>query len=544
MESAILPPMVPAALNVRPNPSKYLDGVKRIPCVDGIPRTQLEIVRLLLREGHPAVSLAQFVSAAWEILEPSTPLVWNWHLDVVCAHVEALLLDKPGPNGEPCPQNLLINVPPGTMKSLIFSVFAPAWMWLFRPSWRAIYASGTPSVVTRDSLKCRNLIKSDWYQKTFQPKWAIRSDQDEKQHFANTSGGFRMGVGAGGSVTGERADFLGVDDPNDAKEIHSKAHRTTINENWWSAAFHNRIADPSKSKRGIIMQRLHEEDLAGYVLDKEKGEWANLVIQMEYEADRPGDRPTWLGFIDPRTEEGEVLAPRFTAAYLAGERKTLGPSGYAGQMQQRPVGAAGNRFLREWWRFYTRDRVPHPRPKGTSQVPARFLPFDAAFDEVIGSWDCTFKDTDGSDWVVGLVVGRIGADKYILERRRARLSYTETRRAIVQQRADWPEMYEIAIEDKANGTAVINDLNSLISGLVPVEPLGGKEARAAAIEPQVAAGNVFLPENADWLDEWIDEFAAFPKGKHDDQVDALSQALTKMNDSEIADVKALLGLTN
>lgn len=550
-ESGILRTNPLAHLNRRPRPPL---NAKRFP-MPGSPGkvlpSELDTARYLHSKGKPALTLAEFLVAAWDVLEPNTPLEWNWHLTVVCNHVEALLLDRPGPNGEPCPQNLLINVPPGSMKSLIFSVFAPAWMWLFRPSWRAIYASGTPSVVTRDSLKCRTLIKSDWYQKTFKPDWDISADQDEKQHFANTKGGFRKGSGAGGTVTGERADFLGVDDPNDAKEIHSKAHREAINERWWDAAFHNRIANPTTSKRGLIMQRLHEEDLAGYVLEKEKGEWAHLCIAMEYEQENkegkdgkpPGDRPTWLGWADPRTEEGQLLAPeRFTPKFLAGERKTLGSSGYAGQMQQRPVPASGNKFMREWWRFYTRDGKQHLRPRGCTQAPPRLLPVNQIFDEIIGSWDCAFKDLSSSDWVVGIVLGRIGADKYVLERKREHMGLSATQRAVLQQRLDWPDMFEIVVEDKANGTAVVETLSSAISGIVAVEPKGGKEARAAAIEPQVEAGNVYLPEGADWLDEWISEFASFPKGKHDDQVDSLSQALIKMGDEEIANTRRLLGL--
>jgi predicted phage terminase large subunit-like protein len=591
-------PIVPdftryARLNKRPRCP--INNVAKMPWSDGVMVTELDIIRAEHAEGRPGMRLAQFVSGAWHLLEPSTPLEWNWHLDAVCDHLEALILNMPGPckrckakpenwgwayvppsaqleasgmdeNGElptepaqpivptlcqlcggeteKCPQNLLINVPPGTMKSLIFSVFLPAWVWLFRPSWRAIYASGTPSVVTRDSLKCRNLIKSDWYQKTFQPSWKIRSDQDEKQHFANTANGFRMGVGAGGSITGERAHFLGVDDPNDAKEIHSKAHRDSINERWWDSAFHNRIADPTLSKRGIIMQRLHEEDLAGHVLEKEKGEWANLVIQMEYEKERPGDQPTWLHWMDPRNEEGEILARRFTPAFLKGERLTLGPSGYAGQMQQRPVGAAGNKFQREWWRFWCRDGKQHERPKHSTMVPPRVLLLTQDFDEVIVSVDAAFKDNPENDYVVILVVGRIGADKYILDRKREHLSFTATKQALRQTRADWPRAYKIVIEDKANGTAIIDDLKSEISGIVPYSPGSGdsKEARAAVAEPQVAAGNIYLPEGAPWLQEWVDEFAAFPKGRKDDQVDALSQAVIAFQDPEMHTTRMLLGI--
>lgn len=513
--------------------------------------SEVELMRQLHERGMPALTLAEFVSSAWDVLEPSTVLAWNWHLDAVCQHTEALLLDRKGPNGEPCPQNLLINVPPGSMKSLIFSVFAPAWMWLHRPSWRAIYASGSPSVVTRDSLKCRTLIKSDWYQKTFQPKWSISADQDEKQHFANTAGGFRKGMGAGTSVTGERADFLGTDDPNDAKEIHSKAHRTTINENWWDNAFHNRIADPTASKRGLIMQRLHEEDLAGYVLDKEKGEWAHLCIQMEFEiegekrAAPPGDKVTWMGWKDPRAEDGELLFPsRFTPKYLAAERLTLGSAGYAGQMQQRPSAAEGNQFKRDHWRFWSPSGLAAQRPKGTNAIPPiRYNPGVDHHDLRMGSWDCAFKDGDDNDWVVGGTIDVVGSRRIVVERYRKKAGFGETERAVQQQYDDMrPD--EIIIEDKANGSAVIETLTAKIPGVIAVEPKGGKEARAAIMVPKVEAGNWYLPEGAPWLDEWIDEFAGFPRGKHDDQVDMASQVEARLlEDPDVVNARALLGIT-
>lgn len=540
--------------------------------------SQLDIVRAMHAKGRPALTLAQFVSASWEILEPSTPLQWNWHLDALCSHVEALLLDKPGPRlqielskarlkgidlaqllalqpelaGEVCPQNLLINVPPGCMKSLIFSVFAPAWIWLHRPGWRAIYASGNPSVVTRDSLKCRNLIKSDWYQQTFRPSWQISVDQDEKQHFANTKGGYRRGIGAGGVVTGDRADFLGVDDANDAKEIHQKSHRVQINENWWDNAWHNRIADPTASKRGIIMQRLHEEDLAGHVIENEGlaskgGLWAHFVIAMEAEADGPGDKVSWLGWSDPRKLEGELMFPeRFHPKYLEGELLTLRNAGYAGQMQQRPVAAAGNRFLRSWWRFWSPTGEKQVRPKGANDVaPLKWNPIEdlSRCYEVIASWDCTFKDTDGSDYVANVVVAIDGARRIVLERGRARLSFGNTKKEIRAQHERHPYITETLVEDAANGPAVISDLESEIPGLIAVRPLGGKEARAAVMEPKVEAGNWYLPEGAPWLDEWFNEYGAFPNGKHDDQVDAGSQVECRLlGDRDEQHTRALLGM--
>lgn len=542
------------------------DKRKRLPTGQILP-SDLEIVRALHAKGVPAISLAELTAAAWDTVEPATPLVWNWHLDFLCFHIEAQLRGPHRPERDGvipslCPytgkpwawvQNLLINIPPGTAKSLVMSVFAWAWLWLWKPSAKGIFASANDTVSNRDSMRCRNLIESKWYQDTFKPRWKLADDQNAKTLYATTAGGYRRATTTERKVTGERADHLFIDDPHDANDLGKAAMQAVTS--WYSDAFANRLAQPETSTRTCIMQRLHEADLSAVLL--EQG-WNHVCLPMEYEAEGPGAKETFLGCKDPRTVEGELLMPsRFSMEVLygkkdgevgsqtnvlGGEAKRLGSAGYAGQMQQRPVSAAGNRFKREWWRFYSRTGVQMPRPKGCNQNPPKLLPITMGFDELIGSWDCAFKDTDGSDWVVGIVVGRIGADKYVLEVRREHLSFSKTAKAVVQQRADWSDMYETVIEDKANGTAVIESLQSILPGIVAVEPKGGKEARAAAVEPQVESGNVYLLEGAEWLDAWIDEFASFPKGKHDDQVDALSQALIKFGDEEIANARILCGM--
>lgn len=295
------------------------------------------------------------------------------------------------------------------------------------------------------------------------------------------------------------------------------------------------------------MQRLHEEDAAGHVLEKETGEWAHLVIAMEAELDGPGDRTTWIGWSDPRKVEGELMFPeRFHRAYLAGERKTLGSTGYAGQMQQRPVAAEGNRFKKEWWRFWSPTGLTQQRPKGANAVAP--LRWDPGVDlrrcyQVISSWDCTFKDTDGTDYVVGLCVAIDGSRRIVLERSRERRSFPDTVREVKAQGSRWPQITETIVEDTANGPAVVKTLEAEISGLIAVKPEGGKESRAAIMEPKVEAGNWYLPEGAPWLDEWFAEFGAFPLGRHDDQVDSASQIEGRLiEDSDEANTRALLGL--
>ena len=142
-------------------------------------------------------SLATFVRQAWPIIEPSTPLVWNWHLDVICSRVQALV------EGKLPRRNLIINVPPGSMKSTILAVCLPAWVWLRNPGWRAIMASGNEGVAIRDSMKCRDIIDSDWYRGLFRPGWGFSKDQNAKGHYKNTATGFRMAISAGARITGD-----------------------------------------------------------------------------------------------------------------------------------------------------------------------------------------------------------------------------------------------------------------------------------------------------------------------------------------------------
>lgn len=470
-------------------------------------------------------SLYHFVCEGWHVLESEMQFVPNWHIRVVCDEVQKLLEGR-------SKQNLLINIPPGFGKSLLISVFAPVWQWLSRPAWSGLFLSANPRAYVRDSLKRRDLLRSDWFQETFAPEWKITADQDAKMLFKNSLGGFMQAGGITGAVTGSRVDSILVDDPLDAKDAPSKIAREAVILAW-TTAIRNRLTSMVKGTRCVIMQRLHEEDLSGYVLETEPDKWEHLCLPMEFEPERADIR-------DVRRLPGQLLfEERFPRSVLDEERRNLGSAGYAGQYQQRPAPAEGNRFKREWWRFWSRDGIGHPRPRGCSEASAVRPP--EKFDEVLGSWDLAFKDGDDNDWVVGITIGRKGADKFVLSCTREHLNLLGTQRAIIQQRKDFPECVEILIEDKANGPAVIQTLGSVISGLVAVNPEGGKESRAAAIEPQVEAGNIYLPEGAEWLEQWVEEFATFPRGRHDDVVDSLSQALIRLGDSEIADTRALLG---
>lgn len=488
-------------------------------------------------------SLYDFIRlGAWDVLEPGTPYVDGWHIRVVCDAIQEVLEDWAHPNTGVIPdkikrtaQNTVVNIPPGTMKSLIVSVFAPAWMWVRFPHWRAIYSSANPRVALRDSVKCRDLIDSDWYQKSFRPTWQLADDQNAKGYYKNTEGGFRQAVSVGQKITGDRADFLGVDDPLDAMDAdsNSKTARDACLY-WWDNAFCNRVNDLQRSKRFIIMQRLHEDDLSGHLL--KQASTAHLILPMEFDPERADPR-------DPRTLPGELLFPaRFPESVLVEERRRLGTWGYSGQMQQAPVPAGGGMFPFGWWRFWSRmsTTVAGPRPEGCTSLPPRRLP--AHFSSLTMSVDATFKEAATSDFVVITVWGRERADSFLLHVFRERAGLNNTIKAMREIYKAFPDIHRILVEDKANGTAVIETLKSEWSGIVPIEPSGGKDARAAACQPEIESGNVYLPEGAPWLAAFLEEFGKFPKGSHDDQVDSVSQYLNYERHSGFRKLEALCGV--
>ena len=363
-------------------------------------------------------SLAHFVRLAWPVIEPGTQLLWNWHIDAICEHLECITRGQL--------QKLVINVPPGHMKSLIVSVFWPAWEWIDRPETRSLFSSYALDLALRDSVRCRDIVTSEWYQNSFDAHWTVTdghwrlaSDQNVKAFFQNSKKGFRFSMSVGGRATGFRGQKIVVDDPLNAKEMHSKLAREECIF-WWDKVMSSRLNDPRSGARVIIMQRLHEEDLTGHVLRQAGYEHLclpsefdparksvtcvlnmvpvertkNGVTRIVYEPDPTGEKtPFWE---DPRTEKDELLHPElFTPAVIAQAKADL-MSDYSGQHRQQPMAEEGGIFKRKFWKYYT------DLPKDEKGQPLKL--------EEIQSWDMAFKDTDGSDYVVGAVWARAGRE--------------------------------------------------------------------------------------------------------------------------------------
>ncbi len=492
------------------------------------------------------LSLASFIRHTWHVLEPANRLAWNWHIDVICAELEHVTSEHAAGRGV----DLVICIPPGHAKSLIASVFWPAWQWLRRPSERTLHFANDDDLVKRDSRRTRDLIVSAEYgalqsivaREGVAPRlsaaleaagvprlavWGMKYDQNEKANFENDYSGFRVCKGIRATVTGKRGDGLIIDDPYDAKEVvlgspSTVARRMREVVETFDGVLSSRLNDQGSAYRVLIMQRLHAADLAGVLLTRPGVR--SVILPTEYDPDRADRHPS-----DPRTTHGELLFPaKFGAAVVAKRRSALGPRHYAAQDDQRPTVAGGRVFREAWFRRYTFD-------------PQRQTPNGKPWDQVAVSVDCTFKGGDSSDFVVMQVWGRQGTDRYLLDQVRERLTFTETFRALRAVARKWPIVRLILIEDKANGPAVIDALRAVLSGVVPFDPGdASKQARAELAALDFEAGHVWIPADAfayPWIVEYVRELTEFPNAPHDDQVDATSQIILRWSAPGSLDVR-------
>jgi predicted phage terminase large subunit-like protein len=471
-------------------------------------------------------SLRQFVEQGWDVLEPGTKFIPGMHVDAVCLHLQALIEDRL--------KDLIINIPPGFAKSMIAAVFFPAWVWIKRPEYRFLYSSYKAEYAVRDSVKCRSLIQSGWYQDRWKDKFHLKSDQNEKGKFENDKTGYRETTSVA-TGTGARAMLVCCDDPTSVDQAASDAERNRANA-WWTGTMTTRLNDLRTGHLLLIQQRLHEEDTTA--VSVEQGGYEHLYLPNEFEVDRACVTHAKDGaelWKDPRTKEGQLLWPaKVGPDEVAMLKRKLGSYGYSGQYQQRPSPSGGGIFKKQWWRYWTYKTISVPPvlvrlADGTMQkiVPV-ILP--DKFDSQVQSWDMAFKDLSTSDYVAGGVWGTKAADRYLLDQTRERLGFPETVMAVKKMSKKWPEAGLKLVEDKANGPAVIQSLRHEIPGLVPIVPDGGKVARAQAVSPQVESGNVYLPHPAiaPWVEAFVEECSTFPNGKYDDQVDQMTQALNRL----------------
>jgi len=457
-------------------------------------------------------SLPDFVQMAWQVLEPATDLKWGWALDAICEHLEAVT------NGDIL--NLLINVPPGMMKSLMVGVFWPAWEWgpLDRSDLRYLGTSYRYDLALRDNLKCKRLIESQWYQDRWPIK--IRMDQNSKTKFETPRLGFREAM-AFQSMTGSRGDRILLDDPLSVKGARSDADLTTA-EITFTEALPTRINN-EESSQIIIMQRLHERDTSGLIISKELN-YERLILPMEFEPDRRCE--TSIGFSDPRTVDGELIFPeRFPASQVETLKATMGSYAIAGQFQQRPAPREGGLFKRHWF-----DLVGAV-PDGTTFVRG---------------WDLAASTGQEASFTAGVKIGkRLDGGFIIADSRRGQLSPGMVERMLVNTAAEDGKAISISIPQdpgqagKAQAQYLIGRLAGFTARATPES--GDKITRAEPLAAQAEAGNVSILKGA-WVEKYLDELCTFPYGVNADQVDASSRAFNVLIEARAGYQQEITGL--
>lgn len=500
-------------------------------------------------------SLYTFIQTFWTVLEPGRPFVPNWHVEVLCDHLQAVT------RGEI--ERLLMNVPPGFMKSLLVNVFWPAWEWgpQNMAHRRYVNFSYSASLTVRDNRRLRRLITSP----EFQSMWRVRlvSDENNKVKFETDRTGFSLATSVGGVGTGERGDVVRLDDPHNVKEGESEAVRQET-VRWFEESLSTRMVDPERSAIVVIMQRVHESDVSGHILSR-PGQlgYVHVMLPMEYEPERRcytslprgtgrkmryvGSRQRWLpeGWAptraedlalkaeydaaptqtvfpqDARRKEGQLLFPtRFSERVVERDKMAMGDYAVAGQFQQRPSPRGGLMFKRHWFRIWEAGSAV---PSGTVWV--RHWDLAATKERVLGRGART----------VGLLLGRTPDMRLVIADMLPLMAEAEEVARTIKNTADqdrqrWGRVEVSLPQDPGQaGKAQVASISKQLQGHVfHAEPeTGDKITRAEPIQSQAQAGNVYLMEGA-WNVEFLDEVTKFPTGKRKDVVDSLSGAYARL----------------
>jgi predicted phage terminase large subunit-like protein len=455
-------------------------------------------------------SLVGFIREAWHVVEPGNDYAHGWHIDAIADHLTAV---TPGQI-----TRLLINIPPGTMKSLLCSVLWPAWEWgpAAMPYLRYFTTSYKDTYVERDARRMRDLVMSEWYQ----DRWgdSVQLTRTGEASFENTATGWREGVPFK-SMTGGRGHRVIIDDPHSTESAESDADRAKAIRTFRESV-PTRLVEPKTSAIVVIMQRLHQSDIAGVAIDLHLG-YEHLMLPMEFEPDRRC--MTSIGFKDPRTYDGELLFPeRFPREVVERDKKAMGSFATAGQFQQRPALREGGLFKRAWF------KIVKAVPAGTREV--RYWDLAATAEQLSAT----------AAYTVGLKLGKQPSGRLIVtDVNRLRAEGMGVRTMIRDTAKADGKIVEIGlpIDPGQAGKSQAQDMVLMLAGYVvhAIRETGDKITRAEPVAAQAEAGNLDLLE-ADWNEAFIEECCSFPASTFKDQVDALSGAFSRLIGNSVFNV--------
>ena len=466
--------------------------------------TNKKLLKFALEKKLCEMSFYEFFKAAWIVVEPAVPLSTNWHHKYICdllqQECERVIAQKPKD------KDVIINVPFRSTKSLIVTVMFPVWAWIKSPKLRFITSSYSATLSIELATKSRDIIFSDWFKSRWGDVFHIKKDQNLKERYENNFVGMRRATSVGGTVTGQGGDFLIVDDPLSPQMASSATERDNANE-WYRTTFYSRLNQPDIGVRIIIMQRVHEDDLTGFLLGREtRLKYKHICIPAKSGDDNI--KPKHLEeFYDKDT--GLFWEDRFSQRTLDDYKSALGSYGYAGQLQQTPTPLDSGMIHKDWFKI-DRYRVEEAvvnfviDPAYTADQkndPSALL----AYTYKDNKWqivDCVNVYKEFPDLV-----------KFI-QQWVAKNGYTNRSR--------------IFVEPKASGKSIVQTLVRE-TGLNVKEdkpPTKDKVARVSDVSASLESGRVSLL-NGDWNDEFLDQLTKFPAAKHDDMVDCLVMAVNK-----------------
>lgn len=441
-----------------------------------------------------------------KVVEPETEFIWGWYLEVLCKTCEDIYYGRL--------KNVDINIPPRMLKSLIFSVLFPAWIWTKDPSKKIIAASSAALLANGFNIKRRELIESP----EFQLFWPIKMKaySNKITHFENVHNGFMKSVSANGKVTGSGADYLITDDLIDVKDAFSKKKRDSIRF-WYSKVFFGRAQNKKKIKRININQRSHDEDISA-LIEKEYN-FDRIVLQMI----KTNRNKSTIYFNDPRKVGDYLMPERYGIEEEKEDRQSLGTYGFSSQLQQEPVAIEGGIVKSEWIRYYDKGSITD-------------------FDRIIITGDLNFQEGGLNDYACFSCWGKKFGNYYLIDLIRGQWSYKTTKEKFKTFCEKHPLAVDKFIENKANGPALISDFKEEILGIIawPLKDSGlssaDKVQRLHLVSPEWEDGKVYLPKDMEIVESFKLELLSFTdKGTttgNDDMVDTATTALIELKKSD------------
>jgi predicted phage terminase large subunit-like protein len=453
----------------------------------GSPEHQRLVAAILRKD------LACFVRRVATTVVPAG-LTWNWHLDAICHALEQVRLGTT--------RRLIINLPPRSLKSVIASVAFPAFVLGHDPSKRIICVSYAQDLATKHSNDFRALLGSDWYRRIF-TRTRPSDRKNTEAEVQTTLGGMRLATSVGGTLTGRGGSLIIIDDPIKPDDALSATTRDSCSK-WFSNTLLSRLDNKVEGAVVIVMQRVHMDDLVGYVTRQTGTDWTVLNLPAVSPADL--DIPIGEGRTH-RFREGSLLHPEREPQHVLDDlRANLGSDSFSAQYLQQPVPPGGAMIKRKW---ISRYRETPTRKPGQS---------------IIQSWDTAAKGGPGNDWSVCSTWLVARPNYYLLHIHRGRHDFPELRHKAIELSKRYNPT-RILIEDIGAGTALHQELRKMGLPARAIKVNRDKQVRMAEESVKFENGFVHLPETAAWLPVLEDELFAFPGGRHDDQVDSISQAL-------------------